>query len=143
MKIAAAIAFLILAQSGGCGNGVVGVQDYGSITGRVLDSANNRPIAGALVSVGSLYTASTDTQGGFTIPHVPIGLQAVTARSPGYGTVTSDDATVVKDQTASVGFIRLGRVPRPGATPMRTAPPPPTPTPVPEPTVSAFPSSAP
>jgi hypothetical protein len=143
MKIVAAIAFLILAQGGGCGNSIVGVQDYGSITGRVLDAANNRPISGALVSVGSLYTATTDTEGAFTIPHVPIGLQSVTARSPGYDTTTSDDATVVKDQTASVGFVRLRRVPRPGATPMRTMPPPPTPTPVPEPTVSAFPSSVP
>jgi carboxypeptidase family protein len=143
MKIVAVILFLILAQGGGCGNAIVGVQDYGSLTGRVLDATNNRPISGALVSVGSLYTATTDTQGAFTIPHVPIGLQSVTARSPGYDTATSDDATVVKDQTASVGYVRLGRVPRPGATPMHTMAPPPTPTPVPEPTVSAFPSTAP
>lgn len=143
MKIVAVIAFLILAQGGGCGNGIVGVQDYGLITGRVLDATTNKPISGALVSVGSLYTATTDTQGAFTIPHVPIGLQAVTARSPGYETATSDDATIVKDATASVGYIRLSRVPRPGATPLHTVPPPPTPTPVPEPTVSVFPSTAP
>ncbi len=52
-------------------SGIVGVQDYGQITGRVLDAMTNLPIPGALVSVGSLYTAQADSKGAFTLKLVP------------------------------------------------------------------------
>jgi Carboxypeptidase regulatory-like domain len=119
---------LLLAMGDSCNNGVVGVQDYGSVTGRVLDATTNRPIANALVSVGSLFVVTADAQGAFTLPHVPVGLQNVTARMPGYTT----DATVLrvkKDTTGQVGYLRLVPLSKPDAVP--TLPPPATPTPQP------------
>jgi hypothetical protein len=130
---------MLFALGDGCSSSpnVVGVQDYGRISGRVLDAMTNRPISGALVSVGSLYTATTDVQGGFVIATVPIGDQTVTARAPGYSTV-SNDTEVHKEKVASVGYLRLVPVIHPEGQP--TLPPPATPTPAPPP--SAAPASA-
>lgn len=93
-------------DAGGCSNHVVGVQDYGSITGRVIDGTTNRPISNALVSVGSLYTAYADSQGAFTLATIPAGPQNVTARSAGY-TTNSVKVRVKKNVTVSAGYVTL------------------------------------
>lgn len=117
---------LLLTMGDSCNNNVVGVQDYGSVTGRVLDATTNRPIADAIVSIGSLFVSTADAQGAFTIPHVPIGLQQITARMPGFTTVTVQ-IRVKKDVTAQAGYLRIVPIAKPDAVP--TLPPPPTPTP--------------
>lgn len=123
--------------------GVVGVQDYGQVTGRVLDAMTNRPIPSALLSVGSLYTTTADPNGAFTLTKVPAGDQTVTARAPGYDYSTAD-TTVLKDQTATIGYIRLVPSVRPAGQP--TLPPPPTaspaPTAAPSSTASASPAAS-
>lgn len=116
----------LLTIADSCNNGVVGVQDYGSVTGRVLDATTNKPIANAIVSVGSLYTTTTDAGGGFTLPRVPIGQQTVDARTPGF-TTAAQALRIKKDQTAQAGYLRLVPIAKPDAVP--TLPPPPTPTP--------------
>ncbi len=118
---------------------IVGVQDYGRITGRVLDAMTNRPIPNALLSVGSIYTTQADVNGAFALRTVT-GDQTIAARAAGYGTTTSD-VTVDKDATVSVGYLRL--VPLVHATGQATLPPPPTPSPAPSvpPTSVAAPAS--
>lgn len=128
---------LLAALGDSCSNGVVGVQDYGSLTGRVLDATTNRPVANALVSVGSLYTVSADSQGAFTLPRVPIGVQTVTARAAGY-TTDNVDTEVRKNRNVDVGYLRIVPV----ASTVPTLPPPPTPTPTPGPEMSVAPSPA-
>jgi hypothetical protein len=117
---------VLLTMGDSCNNGVVGVQDYGIVTGRVLDATTNKPIANAIVSVGSLFVVTADAQGAFTLPHVPVGHQPVTARMPGF-TTDSATVTVKKDATAQVGYLRLVPIAKPAAVP--TLPPPETPTP--------------
>jgi hypothetical protein len=117
---------LLLAMGDSCNNGIVGNQDYGGVTGRVLDATTNRPIANAIVSVGSLFVVTADAQGAFTLPHVPTGLQVVTARMAGF-TTDSTTLRVKKDVIAQAGFLRLVSVTKPDAVP--TLPPPATPTP--------------
>jgi len=114
------------ANGGGCNNpNPNGVTEYGSVVGRVLDATNNRPVAGALVSVGSVYTAYADPSGAFTLINIPIGEQEVSADAPGYERATVT-ARVHKDQTTNGGYIRI--MPLTGGP---TAPPPPTPSPTP------------
>ncbi len=117
---------LLLTMGDNCNNNVVGVQDYGAVTGRVLDATTNRPIADAIVSVGSLFVSTADAQGAFTVPHVPIGLQTVTARMPGFSTVNIT-LRVKKDVAAQAGYLRLVPITKPDSVP--TLAPPPTPTP--------------
>ncbi|MBV8155123.1 MAG: carboxypeptidase regulatory-like domain-containing protein [Candidatus Eremiobacteraeota bacterium] len=142
MRYAVLGMLLLFALGDGCSPtpGVVGVQDYGQVTGRVLDAMTNRPIPSALVSVGSLYTASTDPAGAFTLARVPAGDQTVTARAPGYDSATAD-TTVLKDQAISVGYVRLVPSVRPQGVP--TLPPPATPTPAPTSAPTGVPSGSP
>ena len=104
---------------------VVGVQDFGHVVGRVLDAMTNRPIANALVSVGSLYTTRADVGGAFNLRTIA-GDQTVTARAAGYTTSTAD-TTITKDGTVSIGYIRLVPLAAPAGQP--TIAPPATPTP--------------
>jgi len=140
---------VLLTMGDSCNNAVVGVQDYGAVTGRVLDATTNRPIADAIVSVGSLFVVTADGQGAFTIPHVPVGLQTVTVRMPGFTTATTT-LRIKKDDTAQAGYLRLVSLTKPDAVP--TLAPPPTPTPEvtivptyvpPSPSPSRTPSAAP
>ncbi|HEY1428133.1 MAG TPA: carboxypeptidase regulatory-like domain-containing protein [Candidatus Tumulicola sp.] len=135
-------ALLLFALGDSCSSspGVVGVQDYGQVTGRVLDAMTNRPIPAALASVGSLYTASADARGAFTLSKVPVGDQTVTARAAGYSIATAD-VTIEKDATASIGYIRL--VPLVHAAGLPTLAPPPTPSPKPSASPSTPPTEAP
>ncbi|HEY8297984.1 MAG TPA: carboxypeptidase-like regulatory domain-containing protein [Candidatus Baltobacteraceae bacterium] len=123
-----ALGFVLLlgnANGGGCTNpNAIGVQDYGSVSGRVLDATNNRPVPNALISVGAIYTAYADAQGGFTLATIPIGIQNVTASAPGYSR-NSADVHVFKGKDNSAGYIRI--VPVGNTKP--TAPPPATPAP--------------
>lgn len=114
------------ASGGGCSNpNAIGVQQYGTVVGRVLDATNNRPVPNALVSVGSIYTAYSDPQGGFSIPGIPIGPQDVTASAPGYERNTVR-VRVRENQSGNAGYLRI--MPLTGGP---TAPAPPTPTPTP------------
>jgi hypothetical protein len=99
----------------------------------------NRPIANALLSVGSLYTARADSTGAFVLRAVA-GDQTVTARAPGYTTVTAD-TTIAKDSTVSIGYIRLVALTAPQGQP--TLQPPPIPTPLPSPSPSPASTMAP
>jgi hypothetical protein len=141
MRYAVLGMILLFALGDGCSPppGVVGVQEYGRVTGRVLDAMTNRPIPGALLSVGSLYTAQADATGAFTIRSVPEGDQTVTARAPGYQTATAP-VTVTKDATVSVGYVRLVPLIHPQGE--NTLPPPPTPVPA-SPAASGPPAGAP
>lgn len=137
-----ALLLLLGANGGGCNNAVVGVQDYGGVTGRVLDATTNRPIANAIVSVGSIYTGTADSQGAFSLPRVPVGTQRVTARSPGFST---DSANIVvhSHQTAQVGYLRLVPVAMPVGQSTLPAPATPRPadaTPEPSPTPTIGPA---
>jgi hypothetical protein len=134
------LSFVLLlgANGGGCSQpGVVGVQDYGVVTGRVLDATTNQPLANALVSVGSLFTTTSDAKGGFVLDHVPIGQQSVTVRDAGYTDVTVP-VTVTKDQTTSLGYARMVPIAMPAGT-TTLAPPPLPPTPTPAPIASSSP----
>jgi len=126
MKLRFGILGLVLllglgADGGGCNGSPVGVQDYGTITGRVIDAATNKPIGGALISVGSLYTGYADPQGAFSLTPVPTGTQTVTARSPGYASGTAD-ILVRKDQAVSVDYIKLQPLVQIGPTPLPASP---------------------
>src|SRR5215469_16871535 len=116
----------LLTVADSCNNGVVGVQDFGQVSGRVLDAMTNRPVANAIVSVGSLYTATADANGAFILPHIPIGQQTISARMPGFST-DSAPVRVRKNEIAQAGYLRLVPITKPASVP--TLPPPATPTP--------------
>lgn len=46
---------------------------YQSVSGVVVDAATNQPIAGAVVTVDTVLTATTDAAGKFSFEKVPVG----------------------------------------------------------------------
>jgi hypothetical protein len=142
MRYAVLGMLLLFALGDGCSPppNVVGVQDFGHVTGRVLDAMTNHPVPNALVSVGSLYTTRADVNGAFTLRTVA-GDQTVTARAAGYGTATAD-TTITKDTTVSIGYIRLVPLITPQGQPTLQPPVIPTPSPSPSPAATVAPSAA-
>jgi hypothetical protein len=57
--------------------------------GTVVDGASNKPVAGAIVTVDTVLTATTDASGKFTIDKVPSGIVDYTVQATGYQVVVS------------------------------------------------------
>jgi iron complex outermembrane receptor protein len=85
--------------------GALGAQPQtGTITGRVVDSTSQQPLANVTVSiVGSRTGAQTREDGRFTIPGVPVGSRTVRAARIGY-TPMERDVTVAAGAAATVDF---------------------------------------
>jgi hypothetical protein len=85
-----------------------GLQEFGSISGRLLDDRTGEPlsVSPVYISVGSTVVSQVDAKGGFTLPKVPVGKQTVTVNAITYIPM-SFDVNVVKDQTSDVGYIKL------------------------------------
>lgn len=93
---AAAAAFLALVVAG-CGPSIPQQQNYATIYGVVYDGATGQPMEGATVTVDSVLTATTGSDGSYSISNVPIGPFTVVESANGYqlhqdqGTVSSGD----------------------------------------------------
>jgi len=62
-----------------------GVSEYGTVTGRVVDTDSLQPIPGATISIGNIVsiTAAID-QGGFVLRNVPVGTQTLSISAIGW-----------------------------------------------------------
>ena len=81
--------------------------DFGTVTGRVVDTDSLQPIAGATISIGNIVsiTASID-KGGFVLRNVPAGAATLTISAPGWQTYRTP-LTVIKNQPVDAGTIGL------------------------------------
>ena len=62
---------------------------FTSMQGQILDSATNKPVAGAIVTVDSVLTATTDENGKFSIAKIPSGILDYSVQAHGYKVVSS------------------------------------------------------
>jgi len=99
---------LIGPATGGGGGG--GGDDFGTITGTVVDAQTNAALANVAVSVtGTGLSTTTDASGAFTIADVPAGGQSVVARLDGY--VETSQGIIVLDGAVtetSIGMLQIG-----------------------------------
>jgi hypothetical protein len=104
-----AAAAIVAAVLPACVNpNAIGVQDTGSIVGRVIDAKTQKPIANATVNVNSLVGVTTDGSGAFSLTNnVPIGVQQLTVHAVGYATYTTGDIVVRKGETSQAGLLPL------------------------------------
>lgn len=113
----------------GCGAGDDDIEDPGNgnngelpppgatAAGRVVDMSSERPIAGALVTLGG-QTTTTDALGQFSFSDVPIGEQTIIVSAPGFifgGAVT----VTIEEGPNDLGTVHM--------TPSGEGPPPPPP----------------
>lgn len=84
--------------------GPLAAQATGTIRGRVVEGATQRPLVGASVSIpGAQRSAVTDNAGNFTLGQVPAGTVSVRAATLGY-TPAVQSVTVAAGQTVTVNF---------------------------------------
>jgi hypothetical protein len=83
---------------------LVSVAAYGSLTGRVVDSATRAPIAGATVTLSDGLIRTTDLSGNFSFAIVLNGTYTVTVSALGYVTQTKS-VTITPGHTTTVLFL--------------------------------------
>ncbi len=80
-----AIVALVLFGAAGCNNDALPpAAGFASVTGVVADSATNAPISGAVITIDTVLTATTDASGKFTIEKVPSGIADYAVQANGY-----------------------------------------------------------
>ena len=78
-------ALLALAAFTGCNSdSLPPAAGFATLQGTVVDRASNQPVAGALVTVDTVLTATTDAAGTFKIDKVPSGIVDYTVQAQGY-----------------------------------------------------------
>ena len=95
-------AALVACALGACApnpNGM-GVADFGSIDGNVVDAQSLQPIGGATISVGNVVAVtSPGSSGYFLLQNVPIGTQTITIHAIGWQTYTATVSVTKNDYT--------------------------------------------
>lgn len=62
---------------------------YANVSGTILDARTNGPIAGALITIDTVLTATTDAAGHFSIDKVPSGIADYAISAKGYKQLAS------------------------------------------------------
>jgi hypothetical protein len=105
VRVIVAVVFVAFSLTA-CDNGDLppGTQ-FSAFKGTVVDATTHQPIAGALVIVDSVLTATTDANGAFAIAQVPSGIVDYVVRAKGYvDIVASVDADPGKPLSLNVAM---------------------------------------
>ena len=101
-----AILSLALAVLAGCGGSQIPpAQNYGTIVGRVYNSATNQPVPGVVVSVDTILSATSASDGTYKIINVPLGTYTLRPQPPpGYSVPLQPtyDGSIGSGQTITV-----------------------------------------
>lgn len=85
-----AMATLMLLVAQGCNTDALPpAAGFAAVSGVVVDSATNAPIAGAVVTVDTVLSATTDAAGKFSIEKVPSGIADYAVQAKGYQALAS------------------------------------------------------
>ena len=98
---------LVLCAVAACAPYGMGAADYGTVTGRVVDTDSLQAIPGAIITLGNIVsiTAVID-QGGFVLRNVPAGTRSLSISATGWKSYHTQ-LTVVRGQALDVGVIGL------------------------------------
>ena len=109
-NIAGAIGLALVLGLAGCSNFnyPVGVQQFGGVTGTLVDGTTQQPIggAGANIQCGGQAT-HPDQNGGFTISGIAIGVVSCSINAVGYQYYPIDNVTITQGNTTQLGVIKL------------------------------------
>ncbi|MBV9717782.1 MAG: carboxypeptidase regulatory-like domain-containing protein [Candidatus Eremiobacteraeota bacterium] len=82
-------ASLLVATAGCNTDSLPPASGFANVSGVIVDAATKAPIAGAVITVDTVLTATTDAAGKFSIDKVPSGLADYAVSAKGYQTLTS------------------------------------------------------
>jgi hypothetical protein len=89
LRAAVAAALLCIAVVACNNDSLPPASGFAALQGTIVDSATNQPVAGAIVTVDTVLTATTDASGKFGIDKVPSGIVDYTVQAKGYKLVSS------------------------------------------------------
>ncbi|MGB8909455.1 MAG: carboxypeptidase regulatory-like domain-containing protein [Candidatus Cybelea sp.] len=85
-----AVTTLLLVSTAGCNSdSLPPAAGFASVSGVIVDSATNAPVAGAVITIDTVLTATTDAAGKFSIEKVPSGIADYAVQAKGYQTLAS------------------------------------------------------
>jgi hypothetical protein len=88
-RLFAAIALLLLAATACNNDALPPAAGYAAVSGTVVDAATNSPIAGAVITIDTVLSATTDASGRFSIDKVPSGIADYSVQAKGYQPVSA------------------------------------------------------
>ena len=96
------LALNVIVLLAGCREEPIAIEQYGSVSGQVLDSNTLLPVAGASVSTNPTHSSTnTDSLGSFKFEGLPVGNFSLKTEKAGY--VTEFEAiTILEDQEINV-----------------------------------------
>ena len=99
------VAFLVIASVlTACGaGGVPPAANYGTLKGTVTDRATGAAIAGAIVTVNSVQSVTTGTDGAYSLYPIPVGAFDWAVRATGYQSQNNPD-TIEPGATKILNF---------------------------------------
>jgi hypothetical protein len=83
-RLSIAIALLYLGTPGCDNDALPPAAGFASVSGTIVDSVTNAPIRGALVTVDTVLTATSDATGKYSIDKVPSGIADYAVEATGY-----------------------------------------------------------
>ncbi len=83
------VALLLLGTQGCNTDALPPASGFSSVTGVIVDAATNAPIAGAVVTIDTVLTATSDAAGRFSIEKVPSGIADYSVQAKGYQPLAS------------------------------------------------------
>jgi hypothetical protein len=97
---------LALGLLAGCGGPQIPpAQNYGTIVGRVFDSATNQPVAGVTVTVDTILSGASGSDGTYRVVNIPLGTYTLRPQAPsGYTAPLQPayDGSITTGQTITV-----------------------------------------
>jgi uncharacterized membrane protein len=89
LQAAALVAALLIAVAGCNNDDLPPAAANATVSGVVTDGSTNKPVAGAVVTIDTVLTATTDATGKFTVANVPGGIADYSVQAQGYQVLTS------------------------------------------------------
>ena len=89
LSVTVAVLALLLSATACNSDALPPASGFTTVSGTVVDAASNKPVAGAVVTVDTVLTATTDASGKFSIDKVPSGIVDYTVQATGYQVVVS------------------------------------------------------
>ncbi|MBV8345450.1 MAG: carboxypeptidase regulatory-like domain-containing protein [Candidatus Eremiobacteraeota bacterium] len=88
-RLVIAVALLLSATTACNNDSLPPAAGYAPVTGTIFDSATNAPISGAVVTMDTVLTATTDAAGKFSFDKVPSGIADYSVQAKGYQTLAA------------------------------------------------------
>lgn len=84
-----AIALVLFGVTGCNTDALPPASGFATVTGVIVDGTTNAPVAGAVITIDTVLTATTDASGKFTIEKVPSGIADYAVQAKGYQALSS------------------------------------------------------